>query len=406
MLSQIKEHIIACLRAISIEAQIVFKDSGILLFVIGVPLLYPILYSICYNPEIIREVPITVVDNSRSSRSREYIRKLDATPNVHVIGLATDTKQAQDYIKKQKTYGYIVIPAEFAKDINRGKQSCVSVYCDMSGMLYYQQILTANTNVTLDMNNHIRLHLAGNTTQRQDELTTAPIQYEEVTLFNSSGGMASYLLPAVLIIIIQQTLFLGIGMASGTAREDRRKSLLFQADNPSGKFSPIFAGGVLFYFIIEIFNTAFLTLFIPYLFNLNQIIHIGTLAAFVLPYILACIFFSILLGTLVRNREVTMLLFVFTSVPLLFISGISWPGAAVPGFWKAVSYIFPSTFAINGFVRINAEYATLDDVRFEHLMLWIQCLVYLVLAYAVGLRSYRKMRKEKSCVGNSKEGKS
>ena len=195
-------------------------------------------------------------------------------------------------------------------------------------------------------------------------------------------------------------------MASGTAREDRRKSLLFQADNPSGKFSPIFAGGVLFYFIIEIFNTAFLTLFIPYLFNLNQIIHIGTLAAFVLPYILACIFFSILLGTLVRNREVTMLLFVFTSVPLLFISGISWPGAAVPGFWKAVSYIFPSTFAINGFVRINAEYATLDDVRFEHLMLWIQCLVYLVLAYAVGLRSYRKRRKEKSCIGNSKEGKS
>ena len=61
-----------------------------------------------------------------------------------------------------------------------------------------------------------------------------------------------------------------------------------------------------------------------------------------------------------------MLIFVFTSVPLLFISGISWPGAAIPPFWKYVSYIFPSTFGINGFVKINNMGATLSEVAFEY----------------------------------------
>ena len=84
------------------------------------------------------------------------------------------------------------------------------------------------------------------------------------------------------------------------------------------------------------------------------------------------------------NRETCMLLFVFTSVPLLFLSGISWPGAAMPAFWKYFSYIFPSTFGINGYVRINSMGATPNEVSFEYQALWIQtgfyfittCLVY------------------------------
>ena len=71
-----------------------------------------------------------------------------------------------------------------------------------------------------------------------------------------------------------------------------------------------------------------------------------------------------------------MMIYVFTSVPLLFISGISWPGSAIPEFWKVVSWIFPSTFGINGFVRINNMGATLPDVATEYHALWLQAGIY------------------------------
>jgi ABC-2 type transport system permease protein len=77
-----------------------------------------------------------------------------------------------------------------------------------------------------------------------------------------------------------------------------------------------------------------------------------------------------------------MVVFVFTSVPLLFISGISWPGAAVPAFWRYVSYLFPSTFGINGFVGINNMGATLSEVAFEYRGLWIQTCVYFMTTLA------------------------
>ena len=110
--------------------------------------------------------------------------------------------------------------------------------------------------------------------------------------------------------------------------------------------------------------------------SLYQIAVACVLALFALPYLTACIFFAMTASIAIRNRETCMLLFVFTSVPLLFLSGISWPGAAMPEFWRYFSYIFPSTFGINGYVRINSMGATLNEVAFEYQALWIQTGIY------------------------------
>ena len=81
-----------------------------------------------------------------------------------------------------------------------------------------------------------------------------------------------------------------------------------------------------------------------------------------------------------------MLLFVFTSVPLLFLSGISWPGAACLGFLEVLLvHLFPSTFGINGYVRINSMGATLNEVSFEYQALWIQTGFYFTTMPGISL---------------------
>ena len=88
-----------------------------------------------------------------------------------------------------------------------------------------------------------------------------------------------------------------------------------------------------------------------------------------------------------------MLVYVFTSIPLLFISGISWPGAAVPSFWKVFSWLFPSTFGINGFVQINNMGATLQEVLPEYRALWIQAGVYFLTTCLVYRRQVMLSRR-------------
>ncbi len=359
-----------------LEFRTTFRDQGVLIFFVLVPLVYPLIYSFIYTNETIREVPTVVVDNSRSSLSREYLRKVDASPETSIVAHCADMEEAKLMLKDRKAYGIIYIPTHFSDDITRGKQTQVSIFCDMSGLLYYKALLTANTNVSLAMNATIKMERAGNTTARQDEITAYPIEYEDVAIFNPTNGFAAFLIPAVLILIIQQTLLLGIGLSAGTAREYNRFKDLVPINRHYNGTLRIVMGKGLSYFMVYSLVAVYILCVVPRLFSLNQIAIPGVLTLFALPYLAACIFFAMTASIAIRNRETCMLLFVFTSVPLLFLSGISWPGAAMPAFWRYFSYIFPSTFGINGYVRINSMGATLNEVSFEYQALWVQTGVY------------------------------
>lgn len=358
------------------ELKAVFKDQGVLIFFLLVPLAYPLLYAFIYTGEVVREVPAAVVDMNKSTLSREFIRKVDATPDVKIQSHCADMEEAKLLLKESKVYGVIYIPESFSSDIAKGIQTQVTLYCDMSGMLYYKAILTASTEVSLKMNKAIKVKRAGNTTDRQDEISATPITYEAVNLFNPQAGYASFLLPAVLILIIQQTLLLGVGLSAGTARENNRFRDLVPLSRQYQGTLRIVLGKSSAYFIIYAIVSAYILCVVPKIFSLVQIAQAGTLAAFILPYVLSCIFFAMTCSIFIHHREACMMIYVFTSVPLLFISGVSWPGSAIPAFWKVISWLFPSTFGINGYIAINSMGATLDQVLPEFRALWVQTGVY------------------------------
>lgn len=151
-------------------------------------------------------------------------------------------------------------------------------------------------------------------------------------------------------------------------------------------------GKSLCYFAIYLLVTVWITLAIPRIFNFIQLAPARELIGILLPYVLASIFFGMTLSCIVRYRENVMLLVLFTSVPLLFLSGVSWPGSAISGMWKGVSYLFPSTFGINAFVKANSFGASLEDVRFEYQALWIQAAVYFFTACIVYWRQINMAR--------------
>jgi len=268
-------------------------------------------------------------------------------------------------------------------------------------LLYYKSMLLANTAVSLEMNKEIKITRAGNTTDRQDEITGYPIEYEDVAMFNPQNGFAAFLIPAVLILIIQQTLLLGIGLSAGTAREKNKFHDLVPISHHYHGTLRIVLGKALCYIMLYAVISIYILVVVPRIFSLNQIGLPYDLLLFMLPYLLACIFFAMTASIAIRNRETSMLIFVFTSLPLLFISGVSWPGAAIPEFWKYFSYIFPSTFGINGYIRINSMGATLNEVAFEYKGLWLQAGIYFLTTCLV--YRYQILLSRRHIIGRYKE---
>ena len=365
------------------ELTLVLKDEGVLIFFVIVPLIYPLLYSWIYNNEAVREVPVVVVDDSHSAMSRRFIRMCDASPDVQIKYYASDMDEAKMLMGRQIVKAIYRIPADFETNVMRMQQSVVSVYCDMSLMLTYKATYQAALAVSQKMSSEIQVKLAGRYTKREEQIQASPLQCDEVALFNPAGGYGSAILPAVLMLILQQTLVLGIGMAAGTARENNRFHDLVPIQRYYHGTFRIVLGKSMVYFMIYAVMGTWLTVVVPRIFNFPHLAQWTDLLILMFPYTLACIFFGITVSCLVRYRENVMLLMVFVSVPLLFLSGASWPQSEIPGFWQGISWLFPSTFGIRAYIRMNTMGGTISDVLTEYHILWLHVLVYFAVAYLV-----------------------
>lgn len=369
-----------------------FKDEGALLFCVLLPLGYPLLYSWIYNNEVVREVPIAVVDDSKSSLSREFTQRMNASPDVSVSLYCTSVEEAKDAVGHGLVYGFLYFPEDFALKTGRMEQSHVSVFSDMSYMLTYKAIYQTSMYVSMDMGTELQTMQGTAYTSRDAELSAQPLQYDEVPIFNATCGYGNFILPAVLVLIIQQSMLLVVGMLAGTDREQGFVTI-------NGVISTLVGKGIS-YFAVFFVMTAYVTLVVPRLFGFVMMAHFHTWLQLMIPYVLACSFFAMALSSLVRFRENVMLLVVFTSIPMLFMSGISWPQNNIPGYWQAVANLIPSTFGIRGFVRMSSMGAEESDIEPEILALWIQVCVYSIFSLMVIYYRYLNLKGRKNWFRN------
>lgn len=367
------------------EFKNIFKDSGVLMIFFVASLLYPILYGYIYKNEVYRNVPIAIINQSPNRLSRDFVRKLDATPEIEVAYKVNSMEEAKKLYNENDVYGIVCIPSSFSQDIHSGKQTSVLAYSSMASMMYYKCIYSGFYYVCMDMGKNIQLEnleFKGLTNQ-QANAAAQPILSQGHALYNPKGGFASFLLPGILVIILQQTLVLGIGMLAGTAREENTFHQLIPYQRKYHGTMRIISGKGLAYLTLYSFIAIFDLILVPHLYGLPHFLTMGTIVPFLLPYLLACIFFGMALSVFFWNREMSLMLYLCTSLPLLFMSGFSWPGTNIHPFWKTISYFFPSTFGIQGFVKMNSMGATISQIGFECMGLWIQAGIYFIFAFFV-----------------------
>lgn len=364
------------------ELRTIFKDSGVLLILIIAGLGYPILYSTVYLSESVDEIPVGIIDECGNSFSRSFASKIDATREVSLVG-CVNMDDAISKMKSRSIHGIIVIPKSFSKDIEGGKQTTVSLYVNMATFFIYKNIALACNYVMLEENKNISLkRLSADGLTEQEALASAePLRNKMNILFNEGNGFASFFVPGVLVLVIHQLLFLGIGMVSGTRREERANSQVHTKEKVSQRevFRHIFGQGAAYFLIYSLIGSYILIL-VPRMFGLPHFASAWDIYRLLFPFLLAVIFFSQTCAVFIRNRETGMVMFLFFSVILLFLSGLTWPVSSFPAFWKYFSYIFPATFGVEGYLKINCMGADFSVIMPEFIALWAQAIFYFITA--------------------------
>lgn len=364
------------------EFRHIFADRGVMLIFFVAGLAYPLLYNGIYKNEAVYEIPVAVVDDSHSLESREFLRKFNSAQEVKISNRCLNLEEAQKLFRAQKVHGIVYIPSDYHIKLRNMEQATISIYNDMSSFLYYKGMTMATSYTMLDEMNKIQIerYNAAGITGEQAKMIVEAIPSSNTALFNPGSGFASFLLPALLILIIHQTLFFGIGMLAGTAREENKSHSQIPERLHGKGIYRVVLGKAIAYFVLYIAISAYILGFIPKLFNLPHIGNIWTLFHFIVPFLIATIFFSMSVSVFIKNRETGLIAFLFFTLILLFLSGFSWPQSNMPVFWRYLSYLFPSTHGIQGYIKINSTGANLAQVRFEYVWLWAQAAFYFITA--------------------------
>ena len=88
------------------EFRTIFKDGGVMLILIFALIIYATAYSLAYGSQVLRNVPIGVVDECRTPTSRSLIDTFNAGPNTYVAYNPTSMEEAKElfYALKYKVY--------------------------------------------------------------------------------------------------------------------------------------------------------------------------------------------------------------------------------------------------------------------------------------------------------------
>ena len=199
----------------------IFTDAGVILVLVLALLIYSTLYSLAYGTQVLRNVPIGVIDMSNTSTSRQLINTFNAGPNVYVAYEPGDMDEAKHLFYDREIYGVVYIPSDYEEKLLGGQQAVVSLYVDASYFLMYRQAfqeLVSGIGTTGAMVEFQRL-IAKGANIPQATATTQPVIYQSHNLFNPYLGYGSFVMPAIIMVIIQQTMLIGIGMIGGTWSE-------------------------------------------------------------------------------------------------------------------------------------------------------------------------------------------
>ncbi|MCM1369249.1 MAG: ABC transporter permease [Candidatus Amulumruptor caecigallinarius] len=365
------------------EFSLALHDPGVILFFTFLPLAYPVIYSLIYNPELAKNVEMIVVDHDRTPLSRELARNMNATDEVWVTGYAANLGEARQAMDNRECFAILEIPEGFERRIGNGETGDVAMYCDMTLLLRYRGFLMASTNVMQAMGSELMTKDINTYVPIVDTLIAVdPLMISDHSMGNLRSGFDSFIMPGVIILILHQCIVLASGMAGGARRENRPNVRKY---NRLVTLSPHVGGTMiaqtLCFFTILLLPAIYMIHYVPLIFRFPMAGNLLEELVFIIPMIIACCGMGFVFQSMVTERESVFLTWVVTSVVFLLLSGLIWPRCDMYPVWRWIGSVCPSTWGVEGFIKMNSNGASLADVRHEYCMLWILAAFWWICGY-------------------------
>ena len=345
------------------ECKRIFTSSDLLLICFIAPICYGLTFSLVYINKRPTNINIGIVNMDNSAMSRQLVRDIAAAPELKVNKTYTSPYEAYMGIFHNDLGAFYFIPKTFSADLKKGKSASAFNAANSSTFIISSTVLKKLAQITADFSKKqfTKVLTDKGYSYKAAKAAYEPLRADTRYLFNTEMNYSDFLLPCLLLAVLQQIILVAVCTTMSSEKNKGTYKDLLKTAN--GSFTVIFFGKALPYillgFLFCIINTY---IFLPASgIYARSFLSLSLISA---AFITAVVFFAILISFLFRSPEMSLAALMFYALPTVLLSGFAWPHHALPWILKAVSFLFPSTYAFNG-IRL----CILGNIPVKHVFL-------------------------------------
>ncbi len=330
-------------RTFWVELSWLVRHKGALMILIGAPLIYSVFYPLPYQLAIVEDVPVVIWDADNSAESRDWAMQLDATPQLKVIARLPGEPNEADWQQYSQAQAFVAFPEGAKEQLSHQQQVTVAYGGKADNFLVYSTASKAIALVLADINaqwslQYLYLSDANAVTAEQ---TANIISSDVIPIFNDNSSYMQYLVPTVFILIVQQVVMISVGM---------HWAYRFELNRPIGGAFAVWNAHL---WIYTIQGLALVLFFFRWALPWQSVeipIDNATLIQTALPFVMGSVGMGMVITYAMREQETAIVWLLPLSVPLLLLTGMSWPQFAMNEWLQVASYWLPSNWGVNALI--------------------------------------------------------
>ncbi|MEG3072277.1 MAG: ABC transporter permease [Peptococcaceae bacterium] len=325
----------------------IFKDKILLLLIFVVPLLYAIFFGAVYSQGVLTDIPLAVVDLDQSALSREVVKSFVNSPRFHVVDGITTYPQLAEGMGENIVRAGVVIPQNFAADAALSKGAKILTVYDGSNLIWGYNIRKYTQEIINQFSSYqASSYMAGLGLSKKEIIDVLDTVSTNITIwYNPTFSYASYMLYGLIMLVIHQICLLSVSLTVTREKENNSWLQFLCSPLPAWK---IFLGKALPYFLAAFMNFCLLLWFITSFMHLKINGSVTLIMLLGLLYTAAVTSFGFYTSLQARNSLQVTRYIMLLSVPLLMVSGYTWPQTHIPAFINSFARLLPFTWMAEG----------------------------------------------------------
>ncbi len=362
------------------EFKRILERKTLYILIIILPIFIYLLIGSIYKNEIMRELPMAVIDYDHSQLSRTAIQMFESSGSIAIKEYLVSPDEIKSEFRKGKIQGALVIPYNFEKDTKSGKQTIITVYKNSSNVIVGSLLLKEASTIikTISVGVQLKKIQSSGKTREESMNIIMPIKLDTHSLYNPNYSYINYFVPGLVTFILQMMIMIAsvLIISSEYSHETFDEVIELSA----GSEISILFGKAIPHILI---NSASAFLIVGIIFPLFGVIVNGNyfliMSLFIL-FIIVCVMFGVMISSLFKDQFMATEVAVFINTPGFIFSGFTFPLWGMPVIHNIFGSMMPYTHFLSAFIKLSQMDTGLFAVKYDLIILISSLIISVVVS--------------------------